>query len=92
MKISFAYNPLKHRHEPEIAEKLRLVSGHPFEVNFCTSFASSQSWNVGKFLAYKRNDVIDAKAVVKEFYKDTRFVRVRDVPADIKSTAGNKLL
>jgi len=83
----FAYNPLKHRHEPEIAEKLRLVSGHPFEVNFVPHLLPvSRGMLVSSYL--QTNDVIDAKAVVKEFYKDTRFVRVRDVPVDIKSTAG----
>ncbi len=30
----FAYNPLKHRHAPEIAEKIKKVSGVDFSVNF----------------------------------------------------------
>lgn len=83
----FAYNPLKHRHEPEIAEKLRLVSGHAFEVNFVPHLLPvSRGMLVSSYL--QTNEVIDAKAVVKAFYNDARFVRVRDVPVDIKSTAG----
>lgn len=83
----FAYNPLKHRHEPEIAEKLRLVSGHPFEVNFVPHLLPvSRGMLVSAYL--QTNEVIDAKAVLKDFYKNERFVRIREVPVDIKSTAG----
>ena len=83
----FAYNPLKHRHEPEIAEKLRLVSGHPFEVNFVPHLLPvSRGMLVSAYL--QTNEVIDAKAVLKDFYKNEHFVRVREVPVDIKSTAG----
>ena len=83
----FAYNPLKHRHEPEIAEKLYQVSGHAYEVNFIPHLLPvSRGMLVSSYL--QSNEVIDAKAVVKAFYKEARFVRVRDVPVDIKSTAG----
>lgn len=83
----FAYNPLKHRHEPEIAEKLQLVSGHPFEVNFIPHLIPvSRGMLVSSYL--QTNDIIDAKAVLVDFYKEASFVRVRDVPVDIKSTAG----
>ncbi|ATB68363.1 N-acetyl-gamma-glutamyl-phosphate reductase [Sulfurospirillum diekertiae] len=83
----FAYNPLKHRHEPEIAEKLRLVSGHPFEVNFVPHLLPvSRGMLVSSYL--QTNDIIDAKAVLQDFYKNEHFVRIREVPVDIKSTAG----
>lgn len=83
----FAYNPLKHRHEPEIAEKLRLVSGHPFEVNFVPHLLPvSRGMLVSSYL--QTNELIDAKAVLQNFYKNERFVRIREVPVDIKSTAG----
>ena len=83
----FAYNPLKHRHEPEIAEKLRLVNGHAFEVNFIPHLIPvSRGMLVSSYL--QTNDVIDAKAVLEDFYKESSFVRVREVPVDIKSTAG----
>ncbi|QIR77316.2 N-acetyl-gamma-glutamyl-phosphate reductase [Sulfurospirillum diekertiae] len=83
----FAYNPLKHRHEPEIAEKLRLVSGHPFEVNFVPHLLPvSRGMLVSSYL--QTNEIIDAKAVLQDFYKNEHFVRIREVPVDIKSTAG----
>ncbi|MDD2383255.1 MAG: N-acetyl-gamma-glutamyl-phosphate reductase [Sulfurospirillaceae bacterium] len=83
----FAYNPLKHRHEPEIAEKLQLVSGHAFEVNFIPHLIPvSRGMLVSSYLQTK--DIIDAKAILIDFYKASSFVRVRDVPVDIKSTAG----
>ncbi len=83
----FAYNPLKHRHEPEIAEKLRLVSGHPFEVNFIPHLLPvSRGMLVSSYL--QTNEVIDAKAVLSAFYSEARFVRLRENPVDIKSTAG----
>lgn len=83
----FAYNPLKHRHEPEIAEKLRLVSGHLFEVNFVPHLLPvSRGMLVSSYL--QTNELIDAKAILQDFYKNERFVRIREVPVDIKSTAG----
>jgi N-acetyl-gamma-glutamyl-phosphate reductase len=83
----FAYNPLKHRHEPEIAEKLRLVSGHPFEVNFIPHLLPvSRGMLVSSYL--QTTELIDAKAILQDFYQNERFVRIREVPVDIKSTAG----
>jgi len=83
----FAYNPLKHRHEPEIAEKIAQVSGHPFEVNFIPHLLPvSRGMLVSAYL--QTNEVIDAKAVLQSFYKEARFVRVRENPVDIKSVAG----
>ncbi len=83
----FAYNPLKHRHEPEIAEKLRQVSGYPFEVNFIPHLLPvTRGMLVSSYL--QTNDVIDAKAVLKAYYQQATFVRVRETPVDIKTTAG----
>jgi len=83
----FAYNPFHHRHEPEIAEKLRLVSGYPFEVNFVPHLLPvSRGMLVSAYL--QTDEVIDAKAVLNAFYAEARFVRLRENPVDIKSTAG----
>ncbi|MDD3341956.1 MAG: N-acetyl-gamma-glutamyl-phosphate reductase [Sulfurospirillaceae bacterium] len=83
----FAYNPLKHRHEPEIAEKLRLVSGHDYEVNFVPHLLPvSRGMLISAYLQTK--ELINAKEILTQFYQDARFVRVREVPVDIKSTAG----
>ena len=83
----FAYNPLKHRHEPEIAEKIRQTSGHAFEVNFIPHLLPvTRGMLVSSYL--QTNEVIDAKATLEAFYKDATFVRVRETPVDIKTTAG----
>ncbi len=83
----FAYNPLVHRHEPEIAEKLRQVSGHDFEVNFIPHLLPvSRGMLVSSYV--QTNEVIHAKTILEDFYANAPFVRVRDVPVDIKSTAG----
>jgi N-acetyl-gamma-glutamyl-phosphate reductase len=83
----FAYNPLKHRHEPEIAEKLRQVSHHAFEVNFIPHLLPvTRGMLVSSYL--QTDETIDAKAVLKTYYANAAFVRVREEPVDIKSTAG----
>lgn len=83
----FAYNPLVHRHEPEIAEKLRLVSGREIEVNFVPHLLPvSRGMLISSYLQTVK--LIDAKAILKDFYKNSKFVRIRETPVDIKSTAG----
>ena len=83
----FAYNPLKHRHEPEIAEKIRLASGYAHEVNFVPHLLPvSRGMLISAYV--QTNEVIDAKAILETFYHDATFVRVRENPVDIKSTAG----
>jgi len=83
----FAYNPLKHRHSPEIKEKLRLLTCKDFEVNFVPHLIPvTRGMLVSVYL--KCNKEIDAFKVLKEFYKNEKFVRVRENPVDIKSTAG----
>ena len=84
---SFAYNPLMHRHQPEIAEKLYLKSGKHFDINF-----------VPHLLPLTRGEMIDTYTLLKkpiepleilrDFYKDSPFVRIFDKPVDLKSPSG----
>ena len=83
----FPYNPLIHRHQPEIAEKLYKQSGKQFDVNF-----------VPHLLPITRGEMIDTYALLKEpidpleilheYYKEAPFVRVFDKPVDVKSPSG----
>jgi N-acetyl-gamma-glutamyl-phosphate reductase len=83
----FAYNPLSHRHQPEIAEKLQKQSGKSFDINF-----------VPHLLPLTRGEMIDSYMLLKEeidplevlhnFYKDAAFVRIFEKPVDIKSPSG----
>ncbi|MBL0687439.1 MAG: N-acetyl-gamma-glutamyl-phosphate reductase [Sulfurospirillum sp.] len=82
-----SYNPLKHRHSPEIKEKLRLLTCKDFEVNFVPhKVPLIRGMLVSIYLKLTRD--MDASTMLKEFYKSEEFVRVRERPTDIKSTAG----
>ena len=82
-----AYNPLRHRHSPEISEKLKLLTCREFEVNFVPHVIPvTRGMLVSIYL--KLNKKIDALKCVKKFYKKEKFVRVREYPVDIKSTIG----
>ena len=81
---AFAYNPMQHRHGPEIAEKLGLddatVSFVPHLLPVTRGMLSSVYMQVeGDF---------DAVEVLKTFYKDEPYVRVRETPVNMKSVAG----
>ncbi len=83
----FPYNPLVHRHQPEIGEKLHLQSGKSFDINF-----------VPHLLPLTRGEMIDTYCLLKEeidpiaileaYYKDAPFVRIFERPVDIKSPSG----
>lgn len=81
---AFAYNPLGHRHGPEIAEKLGIddatVSFVPHLLPMTRGMLSSVYMQVeGDF---------DEVAVLEAFYKDAPYVRVRHKPVDMKSVVG----
>ena len=83
----FAYNPLKHRHSPEIKEKLKCLTCRDFEVNFVPHLLPvTRGMLVSIYLKLKGD--IDAKEILQEFYRKSEFVRVRQNPVEIKSTAG----
>ena len=83
----FAYNPLKHRHAPEIAEKIEKVHGVKMNVNFVPHLIPATRGELVSVYATLKED-IEPLEVLKEFYKDDAFMRVREKPVDIKSTAG----
>lgn len=83
----FAYNPMKHRHSPEIQEKLKFLTCKEFEVNFIPHLIPVTRGMLVS-IYFKANSDIDAKKVLKEFYENEKFVRVRENPVDIKATAG----
>ena len=83
----FAYNPLKHRHAPEIAEKIEKIHGVKMNVNFIPHLIPATRGELVSVYATLKED-IDPLEVLKEFYKDDMFIRIREKPVDIKSTAG----
>jgi len=83
----FAYNPLKHRHAPEIAEKIEKIHGVKMNVNFVPHLIPATRGELVSVYAILKED-IDPLDILKEFYKDDMFIRIREKPVDIKSTAG----
>jgi len=83
----FAYNPLKHRHAPEIAEKIEKIHGAKMNVNFVPHLIPATRGELVSVYATLKDD-IDPLQVLKEHYANDPFIRVRENPVDIKSTAG----
>lgn len=83
----FAYNPLLHRHAPEIKEKFDAFCGGNFEVNFVPHLIPiTRGMLVSVYLQV--DEKIDAHEVLKRFYTDEYFVRVRENPVNVKDVAG----
>jgi N-acetyl-gamma-glutamyl-phosphate reductase len=83
----FAYNPLKHRHTPEIIEKVKLVGKKDLKINFVPHLIPlTRGMLTSVYCSVNQN--IDAVKVLKEFYKDQAHIRVLDKPVTIKDTSG----
>ncbi len=80
----FAYNPLMHRHAPEIAEKLNISFD---EVHFVPHLVPVTRGMISSIYIQVEGE-FDAVAVLEEFYKDEPFVRVSKKPVDMKNVAG----
>ncbi len=80
----FAYNPLMHRHAPEIAQKL----GVDFdEVNFVPHLVPLTRGMISS-IYIQVEDSFDAFEVLSDFYKDEPFVRISKNPVNVKNVAG----
>jgi len=80
----FAYNPLLHRHAPEIAQKI----GVPFdEVNFVPHLVPITRGMISSIYIQVESS-FDEVALLKEYYKDDVHVRISETPVDMKSVAG----
>ncbi len=83
----FAYNAFKHRHAPEITEKILELTDIEAKINFVPSLIPvTRGMLVSIFITLE--DVCDAKQVLKEFYKNDEFVRVKENPVNIKDPSG----
>ena len=80
----FAYNPLMHRHAPEIAQKL----GVSFEeVIFVPHLVPITRGMLSSIYIQVEGD-FDEVELLKEFYKDAKNVRVSENPVDMKNVSG----
>jgi len=83
----FAYNVFKHRHSPEISEKILELTDIKANINFVPSLIPViRGMLVNIFVTLE--DICDAKEVLKDFYKDDEFVRIKNEPVNIKDTSG----
>jgi N-acetyl-gamma-glutamyl-phosphate reductase len=83
----FAYNPLKHRHAPEIAQKIEKIQNIKIDINFVPHLIPATRGELVSIYAILKDD-IEPIEILKEHYKDDKFIRIREKPVDIKSTAG----
>jgi len=83
----FAYNPLKHRHAPEIAEKIDDIYSAKAEVNFVPHLIPATRGELVSVYGVLKQE-IDPLEILKAHYKDDPFIRIREKPVDIKSMAG----
>lgn len=80
----FAYNPLSHRHAPEIAHKIGVdISEITFVPHLCPITRGMIS-----SIYIQVNGNFNETEVLQEYYKDAKFVRIKNEPVDMKSVAG----
>ncbi len=83
----FAYNPFAHRHSPEIKEKLQFLKGIEFDINFIPQLIPvTRGMLVNSYVNLKEE--INPIEILKETYKNEKFIRIKNSPVDLKSTAG----
>ena len=83
----FAYNPIKHRHSVEIKEKLEILGKELFEINFVPHLLPiSRGMLVSAYVMLK--DDIEPLEVLRDFYINEPYIRIKESPVDVKSVAG----
>lgn len=83
----FAYNPMKHRHAPEIEEKVKLIHNENIAVNFVPHLIPVTRGMLVSIYAKLKTD-IEPMEILNDCYKSEPFIRIKNTPVDIKSTAG----
>jgi N-acetyl-gamma-glutamyl-phosphate reductase len=83
----FAYNPLSHRHAPEIEEKIQKVAKKSSQVIFVPHLIPATRGELVSIYATLKEE-ISPLDILKNRYKNEPFIRVRENPVDIKSVAG----
>jgi len=77
----FAYNPIKHRHSIEIAEKTGL------NVTFVPQLLPiTRGMQISIYAKLKKD--INPLEILKEFYEKEEFIRIKNSPVRIKDVAG----
>jgi len=83
---SFAYNPLVHRHSYEITYILKNLTQQSWDINFVPHILPvSRGMLTSIYLQLDRS--IDAKKILKEYYRKDKFIRIKEKPPTIKETS-----
>jgi N-acetyl-gamma-glutamyl-phosphate reductase len=83
----FAYNPFKHRHMPEIEEKAFKIGAKKLNIHFVPHLINAtRGMLVSIYVTL--NKEIEPMKVLQEAYANAPFIRIKNTPVDIKSTAG----
>lgn len=83
----FSYQPLNHRHQIEIAQKCQDFTNMVIKINFIphlSPFTRGMLVSIFAKLKYEINPL----EILKEKYKDEKFIRIREFPVDVKSVCG----
>lgn len=85
-----AYSPLTHRHSDEISEHLNLNLNSKLDVMFVPHLIPLSRGMLVSSYGYLKDEFKDINPleILKEFYKDEKFIRVRDEAVSIKDVAG----
>lgn len=80
----FAYNPLEHRHAPEIAEK----SGIDMQRIFFVPQLLPVTRGMMSTLYFETEEAFDPLEVLQAYYKEDAFVRIRKESVELKNVVG----
>lgn len=85
-----AYSPLTHRHSDEISEHLNLNLSQKIDVMFVPHLIPLSRGMLVSSYGFLNDEFkdIDPLEILKEFYKDEKFIRIRREPVSIKDVAG----
>ena len=83
----FAYNPFKHRHYPEISEKIKKIKNKSLKINFVPHLLPiTRGMLISIYV--KLNQKIDPLQILHQAYKNDFFIRIKDDNVNVKDVAG----
>lgn len=82
-----AYNPFKHRHADEIKERIEMLLNSQISLHFIPHLVPiTRGMLVSVYINLKQD--IDEKEILREFYKNAPFIRVKNEPVAVKNVVG----
>lgn len=89
-----AYNIAKHRHTSEIEQELSNIAGEEIMISFTPHLIPMKRGILATIYAnlngkYSKEDILN---MYKEYYKDEKFVRVKDTLPETKHVAGSNFV